>query len=173
MSRAKIIEIATADLGYKEESFLPGEKWTAAGTNRTKFGKHFKMDGQPWCFMAVSMWYELAGHALPPINTPQGGTYVPTGFNYWAAHHNFTLSPLPADIVLFDWQKGKPDETAQEKLSDHIGIFLEWIDKKSGTFYTIEGNTSVGNDSNGGEVMKRMRNMAFVSAFVNPLSLPA
>jgi len=35
-------------------------------------------------------------------------------------------------------------------------LFVKWIDANQ--FETIEGNTSLTNDSNGGQVMKRIRN---------------
>jgi len=51
-------------------------------------------------------------------------------------------------LFFFDWNK--------DGRYDHTGLFVKWIDKD--TFETIEGNTAIGNDSNGGQVMKRRRN---------------
>ena len=66
-------------------------------------------------------------------------------------------SPRSGDLVIFDWGKdGKPD---------HVGF----IESTSGsTLYTIEGNTAIGNDSDGGEVMKRQRSTAYKYAYVRP-----
>jgi hypothetical protein len=63
---------------------------------------------------------------------------------------------LPGDLVLFNWD-GDWD-------ADHIGL----LEKKIGWngFTTIEGNTAVGNDSNGGEVMRRTRRLSQVQVFV-------
>jgi len=50
---------------------------------------------------------------------------------------------------------------------DHTGIFVRWIEVGK-TFESIEGNTAVGNDSNGGNVMLRTRkniNVLFVDPF--------
>jgi hypothetical protein len=59
-----------------------------------------------------------------------------------------TDDPIPGDLVCFDWDGGD---------YDHIGLY------ESGDvaqFTTVEGNTSVGNDSNGGQVMRRQRDIA-------------
>jgi len=57
-----------------------------------------------------------------------------------------TSTPKPGDLVCYDW--------AYDGTFDHIGIF------KSGSsyeFHAVEGNTSTGNQSNGGQVMDRVR----------------
>ena len=61
---------------------------------------------------------------------------------------------------------GKVAVWAQLYASDHVGLFDHWVNKSAGTFATIEGNTAVGNDSNGGEVMRRERSMSQVSCFM-------
>jgi hypothetical protein len=68
------------------------------------------------------------------------------------------------DIVMFDW--GGAGRQANAFFTDHVGLFDEWINKSAGTFRTIEGNTAVGNDSNGGQVMRRERSLGSVSAFI-------
>ena len=54
--------------------------------------------------------------------------------------------PLPGDIAIYNWHGGLPD---------HIGIVEEYLG--GGKFTRDRGNTAVGNDSNGGEVMRRLR----------------
>lgn len=157
MSRAKIIEIATSQIGEKE---------TPPNSNLTKYGVWFGLNAVPWCGIFASWCYDQAGHHMKGDYT-KGFASVP----YLFQHAPHTETPLPGDLVIYDWQKGKLKET--EWSPDHVGIFKEWIDKKAGTFYAIEGNTSTANDSNGGSVMLRQRNLAFVQAFVNPLNLPA
>jgi len=150
MSRSRIIEIAQAEIGTTE---MP------ANSNLTKYGKWFGLDAQPWCAIFCSWCYDQAGHPLDPIGFSKGFASVPMALDRWRGQ--ITKDPKPGDLVIFDWQKdGKVD---------HVGLFVEWIDQKAGTFQTIEGNTSVSNDSNGGAVMKRQRNMAFVTAFIVPL----
>lgn len=64
----------------------------------------------------------------------------------------------PGDWVYFDFPGGES--------TDHVGIFI----RRSGdTVYTIEGNTSSGNNgsqSNGGGVFKRQRDRSLISATV-------
>ena len=51
---------------------------------------------------------------------------------------------------------------------DHVGLFVK--DNGNGMFQTIEGNTSFGNDSNGGEVMSRERKYKH-AIFVRPFAI--
>lgn len=64
------------------------------------------------------------------------------------------------DLILFDW-----DDTGEWD-ADHIGFIERQND--DGTYTTIEGNTAIGNDSNGGEVMRRTRNTSCVRAILRP-----
>lgn len=161
--RQDIIFVANKEIGTKE---------SPANSNLQKYGAWYGLNGVAWCAEWVSWVFNEAGHPLPHIDTDKGFHYVPTIVN-WATHNNkLTTDPQPGDIVCYDWQKGTPNETAEQRLSDHTGIFLRWVDRNAGTFEAIEGNTSVGNDSAGGIVMLRQRKTAFVTAFINPLNLP-
>ena len=60
-----------------------------------------------------------------------------------------TSSPVPGDLVCYDW--------GYDGTYDHIGLFEEWVGRASSSFTAIEGNTSVRDNSNGGEVMRRQR----------------
>jgi hypothetical protein len=46
---------------------------------------------------------------------------------------------------------------------DHIGIVEEYLG--GGKFNAVECKTAVGNDSNGGEVMRRLRYISNVNGF--------
>jgi len=86
--------------------------------------------------------------------------YVPYIVNDARAGTNglhVTRDPKPGDVVCFDWDGG---------VADHVGLFQEWASVSKDAFRTVEGNTSQGNDSNGGEVMERNRTVAQVEAFV-------
>ncbi|MBL7847737.1 MAG: peptidoglycan-binding protein [Cyclobacteriaceae bacterium] len=149
MSRQSIIDTAAAESGTKE---------SPPNSNRTKYGAWFGFDGAPWCAMFVSWVYDMAGHPLGKVETPRGFKYCPSGYNFWKANNRLTEDPQPGDIVLFDWNG---DGTC-----DHTGIFIRWIEEGK-TFASWEGNTSVSNDSDGGEVMTRTRKKSVVKAFVN------
>ena len=57
----------------------------------------------------------------------------------------------PATSAIFDWDGGLPD---------HVGIVIRVAGDE---LHTVEGNTAVGNDSDGGEVMRRRRSRALVA----------
>lgn len=135
---SKIVALATEELGYKE---------TPANTNKTKFGEWFGLDGLPWCAMFVSWIYAHAGKPLPNIGFAKGFASCQLGAEYFRKHGNVTTTPVSGDIVLFDWNA--------DGRYDHTGIYVRNID--AARFESIEGNTAMNNQSNGGEVMLRRR----------------
>lgn len=149
-SAAKVLEVARAEIGYKE---------SPAGSNKTKYGKEYGMDGQPWCAMIV--WWIFKHAGCPELF--YGGkksAYCPTIADYYIKKKQ-TVSKSKGqagDIVLFDWNHNNS--------SDHIGI----IESKNsdGSYVCIEGNTSVGNNSNGGQVMRRTRYQSQISWICRP-----
>jgi cell wall-associated NlpC family hydrolase len=62
-------------------------------------------------------------------------------------------APQPGDLAIFDWDGGLPD---------HVGIV---IGAHGNTLRTVEGNTGIGNNSDGGEVMRRERRLEQVAGF--------
>jgi hypothetical protein len=143
--RARALEAAIDDLGIKES---PPE------SNRCKFTDWYGMVG-PWCAMAVTYWYELAGDS-PTFVKGSRYAYVPyivsdaRNGRYGLA---VTSNPSPGDLVCFSW--GGSTAGHHEEY-DHIGLFEKWVDPHY-SFTAIEGNTSTSNNSNGGEVMRRTR----------------
>ena len=124
-----LLEIARGELGTKE---------SPAGSNRVKYATWYGLPGQPWCVMFVMWVFAQAGAALPTRTASctllmnaakKAGSWVTSGY-------------LPGDVVIYDWgANGVPD---------HCGI----VESASGSAVTaIEGNTAVGNDSDGGEVL--------------------
>jgi CHAP domain len=145
----EIIRIAEKEVGQGEKPL---------NTNRTKYGKWFGYDGVAWCGMFVSWCYAMAGFQLPKIGFSKGFAGCQTAVAYFKKNNQTTTDPQEGDIVFFDWNK--------DGRYDHTGIFVKWIDDN--TFETIEGNTAVGNDSNGGTVMKRKRDKTKANVlFVN------
>lgn len=136
---SKIVEIARKEIGTVE---------VPENSNKTKYGKWFGFDGAVWCAMFVSWCYAMADEQLPNIGFKKGFAGCQTGYAYFKKMGWITDKPVAGDIVLFDWNG--------DGRFDHTGIFVEWITNIS--FNSIEGNTAVGNDSNGGKVMLRERN---------------
>lgn len=131
-------------------------------SNRTEFGVWFGVDAVPWCNTFVSYCFAVgAGYTICKGFRgagvyPKGCTYVPTTEAWLRATGMWQgrTTPLPGDISVFNWDGG---------LSDHIGIVEQYLG--GGKFSSIEGNTSFGNDSNGGQVMRRLRYVSQVSGF--------
>jgi len=132
----KIIDVALSKVGYKETP-----------KNKTEFGEWFGLDGLAWCGIFVSWCYFKANYSLGTIDYTKGFAGCLFALNYFKKRGEVVTfeQAQPGDIVIYDWDgNGKPD---------HTGI----LKSKTGTdFETVEGNTAVGNDSNGGEVMVRL-----------------
>lgn len=143
----EILRIAAKEVGQGEKPL---------NSNKTKYGKWFGWDGVAWCGIFVSWCYAQAGFPLPKIGFSKGFAGCQTAVAYFKKNNQITTDPKEGDIVFFDWNS--------DGRYDHTGIFVKWIDKN--TFETIEGNTSLKNDSNGGNVMRRSRNKK-VAIFVN------
>jgi hypothetical protein len=137
-SMNKIVETAEKEIGTVE---------SPKNSNKTKYGKWFGWDGVAWCGMFVSWVYAQAGSQLPNIGFTKGFAGCQTAVRHFQAKGKIVEIPSAGDIVFFDWNN--------DKRYDHTGIFVKKIDDK--TFESIEGNTAIGNDSNGGEVMRRRR----------------
>lgn len=135
----EIIRVAEKEIGQVEKP---------TNSNKTKYGKWFGFDGVAWCGMFVSWVYSTAGFPLPKIGFTKGFAGCQTAVAYFKKNNQITHKPAAGDIVFFDWNK--------DSRYDHTGIFVKWLNDNE--FETIEGNTAVGNDSNGGQVMRRKRN---------------
>jgi peptidoglycan hydrolase-like protein with peptidoglycan-binding domain len=143
--RAKALTEARKHLGVKE---FP------AGSNEVRFSKWYGRGPGPWCAMFVSWCYVQAGSKAFAKGVHYA--YVPYIIQDGRAGRNglaVTKTPLAGDLVCFDWQG--------DGVYDHIGLFDKWLPAAEGSeWYSVEGNTAIGNDSNGGEVMRRHRERA-------------
>ena len=145
----KVIDIAFAEVGVQE---------SPANSNETKYGKWFGLNGVAWCGIFASWAYSKAGVPLEKIGYSKGFAGTQTALKHFQETGQMTTNPAPADLVFYDWDaNGQPN---------HVGIFNGWVKGKRGVeFYAIEGNTSLKDQSNGGEVMSRQRvnkNVKFV-----------
>lgn len=133
-----VIDVALKEVGTTE--------WPAK-SNQTKYGKWFGYDGVMWCAIFVSWCFAATKRPLGNIGYKKGFAGCQTGIIYFREKGWVTTSPVRGDIVFFDWNK--------DGRYDHVGLYYEPVDKDS--FKTIEGNTSLTNQSNGGQVMIRER----------------
>lgn len=134
MATAKqLIDVAASQLGYKE---------TPSGSNLTKYGKWYGMDGEPWCDMFVS-WVANEVGMLDDIGK---FAYCPYHVDYFKKRGRWVKpgGAKPGDICFF----------TGGGVASHVGI-VEWVD--GDVIHTIEGNTSVTSNDNGGAVMRRER----------------
>ena len=141
----QILQVARGELGYKE---------APAGSNRTKYGAWFGLNGQPWCAMFVAWVFSHAGaESLLPARTASCGAFMRAA---QAAGRWVTGGYQPGDVVIYDF----PGNNVK---TDHCGIVEQLA---GGGIMAIEGNTGTGNDANGGQVQRRVRsNKVILGAF--------
>lgn len=149
IQRQYIINTANKELGTKE---FPKD------SNIQKYGKWYGQNGVKWCGQFVSWVFAQSGAALGHIDSDNGYSSCQDGYKHFLSLGKITKNPQKGDIVFYDWNK--------DAHADHTGIFHTWI-KQGESFAAYEGNTSVGNDSNGGEVMHRLRNIRSVIGFAD------
>lgn len=153
---AKALRIALGQVGTKEK---PANSNTGAQVCAYQAATDVPGTGWPWC-AALFHWAYLNAGAPQPYRS----AYVPALRNWYQAHkRRLTAAQVkPGDAVIYDWQHdGNPD---------HIGLFRRWMDHGHTEFEAVEGNTAVGNDSNGGEVMIRLRYVKDVALFARPVA---
>ena len=132
-------------------------------SNKTEFGVWYGVDGVAWCNIFVSYCFALGaglvicdGYKGPGVRPGKGCSYVPTTEAWLRATRQWVgrIDPLPGDIAIYDWDG---------KGAEHIGIVES--SQGNGLFTAIEGNTSIGSDSDGGAVMRKTRKLAQVDGF--------
>lgn len=157
--RVRMLREARRHVGVKE--YPPG-------SNRVLFSNWYGLIGA-WCAMYVTYCGVKAG-AKASFN-PKLARYAYTPFMVRDARLGVAgMSLLTKDqvkeghVVMFDWQGAGQGQNPYN--TDHTGLFIRWTNSEKTEFESIEGNTAVGNDSNGGEVMIRRRSLRHVSAFI-------
>lgn len=141
----QILQVARGELGYKE---------SPAGSNRTKYGAWFGLNGQPWCMMFIQWVFASEGAAaLLPARTASCGAFMRAA---QAKGQWITGGYQPGDVVIYDF----PGNNVK---TDHCGIVEQLA---GGGIMAIEGNTGAGNDADGGQVQRRIRsNKVILGAF--------
>jgi hypothetical protein len=141
-----------------------GMKESPPDSNRCPITAEFGLVGA-WCMMTVSLAFKHGAGIILGDQTPhpwgywsdRGFAYVPA-FEAWAKTRGYwrgKATPAAGDVPCYDWNgDGEPD---------HVGIVHRYLG--GGQFDALEGNTALGNDSNGGELMLRRRYMSNVVGF--------
>lgn len=152
MAYKNILECALSQVGTKE---------SPAGSNNVKYntwyyGRPVSGDWYPWCAVFVSWCFYETG-----IYDRIDGVRNKAGcdpYMRWAKSSNiFSSKPKVGALVLFDWD--------HDNSADHIGIVKEIV--SNNVIKTVEGNTAIGNDSNGGEVMIRTRYASDIIGYIH------
>ncbi len=142
-----ILRVARGELGYKE---------SPAGSNKTKYGAWFGLDGQPWCMMFVQWCFRQAGaqDLLPALTASCGALMrAAQAKGLW-----ITGGYQPGDVVIYDF----PGNNVK---TDHCGIVVTAL---TDGVRAIEGNTGTGNDADGGQVQRRVRSNKVILGAVRP-----
>ena len=151
-----------ADIVSKAVSYI-GTKESPSGSNNVIFNTHYYgkavKGSYPWCCVFVWDIFLMCG-ASSLFCDGKKTDYCPT-LQSWGKKKGLAVSKSDGqagDIVFFDWNKNG--------LADHVGI----IEKKNsdGTYTTIEGNTSITSNDNGGAVMRRNRRLSEICTIIRP-----
>lgn len=150
----RILAVARKEIGVRENPAGSGN----VKYNTWYYGRPVSGSGFAWCVVFCQWAYEQAGLSLPRLTASCSSLLA-----WYKAYEPECIvkKPVPGDLVIFDW----PNTSAR---TDHIGI-VEYA--KGNELITIEGNTSIANDSNGGRVMRRNRNKKYVVAYIHPRQL--
>lgn len=134
---AQMVAKAASQIGYKE---------SPAGSNKTKYGSWYGMNGQPWCDMFVS-W---CGAQIGEADAVGKFAYTPYHASFFKKRGRWigrNGTPIAGDIVFF----------ARKGTICHVGIVTG---RSGGKVLTIEGNTSQsGSQDNGGIVCRKERTL--------------
>jgi hypothetical protein len=161
MKASRLIALARSQVGVKE---------SPKGSNNVKYntayyGRPVHGSGYPWC--CAFIWW-LFQQTDPMLFMDGGKTARCATVEAWAREHgqwvDRTQEPKPGDLVLF----------GNGKRTCHIGIVASTVCG----IHTIEGNTSITSNDNGGAVMERNRTVGklgsswHIVGFVRPPYTP-
>ena len=144
------IRLAKNELGVSEYP---------ANSNNVKYntwfyGKLVQGSAYPWCAVFISYIFKDS-----PKLVKRTASCLDM-LEWFESHGRIVTHPQPGDIVFFKYSTNR-------RRTNHVGIITSVAD--SNHFTTIEGNTSVKSNDNGGAVMERQRTRVNVVAFARPL----
>ena len=147
VTKSQVLAMLHAQVGTKE---------SPAGSNNTKYGKAYGMDGVYWCAIFVWCMLTYMGKKLFGFKS----AYVPDYVN-WAKKNKLMRGrdylPKAGDIIVFKMPgPARPN---------HIGFVVG--SKKNGKVPTIEGNTGGSNPRMGGMVAAQERSTTYIYGFID------
>jgi len=157
MTAELIIAFARGFIGLTE---------SPAGSNNVIFNTHYygkavSGSAYPWCAAYVWDIFRIAGASALYYGGNKTASCT-TLMNWGKAHGLYVSSGYKAgDLIFYNWNGGTTT-------ADHVGICT--VDYPgTGKITTVEGNTSVNDASNGGEVLEMQRNTSYVVGGYRPL----
>ena len=142
MKASDVINKAYAEVGITE--YPPNSN--NVKYNTFFYGKEVRGAQYPWC--CTFIWWILSSCG---INVPKTASCMVLG-QWFKDNGRWYTKPKVGDIVCFKYN-------TNSGWTNHVGIV---VDVKGNEITTIEGNTSVNSDDNGGAVMKRNRSKNIV-----------
>ena len=154
----KVLEIANKYIGLTEKPANSNK----IIFNTVYYGKEVSGSAYPWC--AVFMWYIFREAGASELYCGgQKCAYTPSIANYYKSVNRVHYTPKVGDLVLYKFPGSNR--------INHVGIVEKVLAPNK--IQTIEGNTSIGNNSNGGAVMRRTRVTTYVVCYCRPDYLPS
>ena len=148
----KLLNLARKELGVRE--YPPNSN--KVKYNTAYYGQEVSGSNLAWC--AVFVWWLFRECGMEELY--YGGkktAYVPALIS-WAKREGLIVkTPRPGDLICFDFNSNGT--------ADHIGV-CESFDGSQIT--TIDGNTGVGSEANGGAVLRRRRAKRYIAAVIRP-----
>lgn len=149
MSLLSVIQTALGEVGYMEDP---------PGSNKTKYGVEYELNGVPWC--AIFTWWVFK-HAGESSKYYGGNKTASCGelLTYYQGLGKIISSPVPGCIAIMNFRDPHTQDT------DHCGIVIGY--SGGDTFESVDGNTSPpeGSQIEGEGVYRKTRNIANVVAF--------
>ena len=121
--------------------------------NTWYYGRMVEGREYPWCAVFISFLFKDNQHLVKRTNSCQ------QMLEWFEARNRVVTDPQPGDIVFFFF-------FSNGRRTNHVGIVVSVQGKNNLT--TIEGNTSLSSNDNGGKVMQRRRTMKNIVAFARP-----
>lgn len=146
----ELIKFAKTQIGVKENPVNSNN----VKYNTWYYGRPVSGSAYPWCCVLISYAFDQMG-AKELIKKTASCMEMAQWFK---DHKQWHTNPKIGDIVFFKFG-------TNNRWTNHVGLV---IDVQNGFITTIEGNTSINSNDNGGSVMKRTRNMANVVGFGRP-----
>lgn len=132
-----------------------------SGSNRTKYGAAYGLDGHPWCVMFLWWVFRAAGAEALFCFGEKTASCTVLRNRYQARGRWYTSGAKPGDIAILNFSGTNEPE--------HCGIVVGVLG--DGSIETVEGNTSPGSEgsqNNGGCVALKNRRGAQVLGFCRP-----